>query len=662
MEGMTNPPAADEPAANAAAERAAEPVDERKPAHDPAPLTASGAGDPTPSSAEVTEDLDADETDKTLKDDVPRLEAEYASPDPAAPFEWPAEDTDQPAAPPPPPPSGAMPPPGSMPPPGAMPPPGGMPPPPPFGAPPFGFGSAGFNRNLLVRPQQGRYVAGVCAAIGRATNTDPTLWRVIFAVLTLAGGVSIVAYLLGWLLLPSEGDTGSPLEALLGRGRSGTSAPLAIVIGVCAVLAFLLVMSQNFGAALVGLAVVFGVIALVVRGQGNQQQGPPPGPYVPPAVPNPAPGPFAATGSSFGGPQFGGPSFQPAAGAPNPSYGPMAFGAPSFGSAPTPPQAPVTPGAPVASAPPAGSQGGVSTAEESATGAQPATAPPAQQPTAYAEGKPAMTGPRPPMLPPLPPLPPLAPLPGGYRPPFAPHGPYAASSPYAASLGYPPPGVPVSPYPGLAPTPPPKKPKEKSRLGRITFSLILLALGVLAALEVTVADFKASTFFAVPLAITALGLITGAWLGRARVLILLGAVLSIALAIATAAAQTSMPHSSENISIQPGSFDELQGRYSTDIGDIDADLTQLNFKAQEVSPTVVEFHVGAGNLDIQVPPNVDVTVNVHIQGGDCHIFDNNGCGGFRTSTTVTDYGTDGPGGGKLELNLDMQWGDVRVER
>ena len=32
----------------------------------------------------------------------------------------------------------------------------------------------------------------MAAAIGRATNTDPVLWRVLFAVLTLAGGVSIV--------------------------------------------------------------------------------------------------------------------------------------------------------------------------------------------------------------------------------------------------------------------------------------------------------------------------------------------------------------------------------------------------------------------------------------------------------------------------------------
>ena len=36
------------------------------------------------------------------------------------------------------------------------------------------------------------------------------LWRVALPVLTVLGGFGIVIYLLGWLLIPAEGDTGSP--------------------------------------------------------------------------------------------------------------------------------------------------------------------------------------------------------------------------------------------------------------------------------------------------------------------------------------------------------------------------------------------------------------------------------------------------------------------
>src|SRR5437763_7303428 len=95
-------------------------------------------------------------------------------------------DVTQPVPPPPPPP----------PPPGAgFPPPGGFPPPPP--------GTGGWaTRYGLVRPARGRVLAGVCAAIGRATNTDPVLWRVLFALLTLARGVSIVVYLVRWPPIP----------------------------------------------------------------------------------------------------------------------------------------------------------------------------------------------------------------------------------------------------------------------------------------------------------------------------------------------------------------------------------------------------------------------------------------------------------------------------
>ena len=258
-----------------------------------------------------------------------------------------------------------------------------------------------------MRPQQGRYVAGVCAAIGRATNTDPTLWRVIFAVLTLAGGISIVAYLLGWLLLPAEGDTGSPLEALLGRGRSTTSAPLAIVIGVGAVLAFLLVMSRNVGPAAVGLAVVIGVVALLVRGQGNLQAAP--------------------QGDQPGGGGPGTPSGRSC------RHRPRRDAVPAVGAA--------VPGRlrRRSRRPAPGGRGATRTPGVAATpdGRDATRGPPHTAAAGHA-----------PLVPPLPPLPPLAPV--GYRPPFAPHGPFGGRSPYAASLGYPP-GAPGSPYPGLVP-------------------------------------------------------------------------------------------------------------------------------------------------------------------------------------------------------------------
>jgi phage shock protein PspC (stress-responsive transcriptional regulator) len=201
--------------------------------------------------------------------------------------------TDIPVAGPTPPGDIPQPPPGSYMPPGSYTPPGGFAPPPP---PPGGFappplrptGGALADKYGLVRPKDGRWIAGVCAAIGRATNTDPVLWRVLLGVLTLFGGVGVLVYLLGWLLIPNEGDTASPAEALIGRGQSSTSAPITLGLGILAVIAFVGAFSGDVRTALVGGAVLLGAALLVQRGRQNAQASAPP----PPPVADPPPGPY----------------------------------------------------------------------------------------------------------------------------------------------------------------------------------------------------------------------------------------------------------------------------------------------------------------------------------------------------------------------------------
>jgi phage shock protein PspC (stress-responsive transcriptional regulator) len=121
-------------------------------------------------------------------------------------------------------------PPGTEPdgPPAAETPPETPPPPPPSGAFAARYG--------LIRPRTERYLAGVSGAVARATNTDPILWRVLFVVLTFFGGFGILAYVVLWLTTPADGDTASPVEAVFGRGRSGTSTLLTVVVGLLTVL------------------------------------------------------------------------------------------------------------------------------------------------------------------------------------------------------------------------------------------------------------------------------------------------------------------------------------------------------------------------------------------------------------------------------------------
>jgi phage shock protein PspC (stress-responsive transcriptional regulator) len=56
----------------------------------------------------------------------------------------------------------------------------------------------------LVRPQDGRVIAGVCAALARRYGWSPTVVRLVFLVSCVLPGPQFVLYLLLWAVIPSE--------------------------------------------------------------------------------------------------------------------------------------------------------------------------------------------------------------------------------------------------------------------------------------------------------------------------------------------------------------------------------------------------------------------------------------------------------------------------
>ncbi|MCX7750794.1 MAG: PspC domain-containing protein [Candidatus Bipolaricaulota bacterium] len=57
----------------------------------------------------------------------------------------------------------------------------------------------------LYRSRDDAILGGVCGGIGHYLGVDPTLVRVVFAVLALASGVGVLLYLLLWFVVPREG-------------------------------------------------------------------------------------------------------------------------------------------------------------------------------------------------------------------------------------------------------------------------------------------------------------------------------------------------------------------------------------------------------------------------------------------------------------------------
>lgn len=61
----------------------------------------------------------------------------------------------------------------------------------------------------LQRPTKGRVLAGVCLGIARQYRLDVTLVRLVLVALTVTGGVGLIAYIAGWLLIPLDSSNGA---------------------------------------------------------------------------------------------------------------------------------------------------------------------------------------------------------------------------------------------------------------------------------------------------------------------------------------------------------------------------------------------------------------------------------------------------------------------
>ena len=56
----------------------------------------------------------------------------------------------------------------------------------------------------LYRSREDHMIAGVCAGIAEYFDVDPTLIRIIFVLLALAGGPGLLAYLILWVIIPER--------------------------------------------------------------------------------------------------------------------------------------------------------------------------------------------------------------------------------------------------------------------------------------------------------------------------------------------------------------------------------------------------------------------------------------------------------------------------
>jgi phage shock protein C len=64
--------------------------------------------------------------------------------------------------------------------------------------------SAVVARQRLVRPRQGRKIAGVCLGFAEYFDLDVALVRIVWLVCSLFGLLGVIAYIAAWIVVPEE--------------------------------------------------------------------------------------------------------------------------------------------------------------------------------------------------------------------------------------------------------------------------------------------------------------------------------------------------------------------------------------------------------------------------------------------------------------------------
>lgn len=167
------------------------------------------------------------------------------------------------------------------------------------------------------------------------------------------------------------------------------------------------------------------------------------------------------------------------------------------------------------------------------------------------------------------------------------------------------------------PSSPPKakKPRPpKSMLGRLTMAVMLIALSSMAILEVAdVVHFQMYEYAAAALGVVAVGLVVGAWVGRAYWLIIVGLLIAPLLFFSSLLPRVT-DWSVGDPAHAPTSIQDVSESYDLGAGQMTVDLARLS--AEELAVVgEIEASVGFGQLVVLLPSGVGATVQAEVGFG-----------------------------------------------
>ena len=198
-------------------------------------------------------------------------------------------------------------------------------------------------------------------------------------------------------------------------------------------------------------------------------------------------------------------------------------------------------------------------------------------------------------------------------------------------------------------------PRPRSPLGWYILAALFLSIGSFALFsQLAGVEVEPGQFFGAALAVIGIGLVVGAWWGRARILILL-AMLLLPLAVTASFVTAPLEGGVGDVQFTPTNSAELRGEYRLIGGRLVLDLTDL------VPSTWGPIHIGAsvalGQLVVILPRGASVELRSRVGAGDTILF-----GSFDTGTSLESrYVRTHAYGPTYVLDLQSGIGEVMVE-
>ncbi len=169
------------------------------------------------------------------------------------------------------------------------------------------------------------------------------------------------------------------------------------------------------------------------------------------------------------------------------------------------------------------------------------------------------------------------------------------------------------PLPGMPVVRARRPPRERSPLGWLALGLALAGSGLVAVLRnAGTVHLTLAQTLAIPLTILGVGLLVGAWMGRARWTMLLGLLLVPFVLVASA---FTVPMNGTYGDITVTRATQVHDSYELSGGGMRLELSKMD---PAELPPVIDVQVGFGGVDVSLPPNgvrVEATVNI----GDVHM-------------------------------------------